>query len=201
MNKIDPSGMFADLASMSMAMSIRNTLANIQMDFGFGLLSAAQGDENSLWVGLAFGVSFPLIGMIVKRFAQSAQNVLQSGDWLWRHEGAGLGHTIERHVCKDIPYLRSRLTSVQAASTFLDLPIAERAIRDGMRQNKAAIADWIKGGMNPVTRDFRYVGTNEVIGVGVTRHNPDILELGNAKIVLRANDNGKGFFILTAYPE
>ena len=108
-NFIDPTGLFADLGSMSAAMSIRNTLANIQMDFGFGLLSGAQGDDDAIWVNLAFNF-MPIIGMVVRSFAQNAKNVLKSGGWLKYHERpvTRYGHTIAKHVGKDETYLLGR---------------------------------------------------------------------------------------------
>jgi hypothetical protein len=198
-NKIDPSGKFFGLADASMAMSLRNTLASIQMDFGFGLLNAAQNDEDAIWVGLAVGLSIPLVSLIVKRLVQSAKNVLKSGGWLRNHEVAG-GHTLLKHVEVDDVTLLLRLQAepwIPAASTFTSQEIAERVIADAIRQHRTEVKLWLRS--NSMQNLPLTYADSSVIGRGILNGQATAQPMSNAKIILKKN--GKGYHILTAYPE
>ncbi|NCT42819.1 MAG: RHS famlily protein, partial [Microcystis aeruginosa G11-09] len=65
-NIIDPTGLFG-LGDISAAYTIRDILANIQIDFGFNLLSAAMGGDTDSVLSAGLAVIFPIVGSITKK--------------------------------------------------------------------------------------------------------------------------------------
>jgi RHS repeat-associated protein len=68
-NIIDPTGLFG-LGDISAAYTIRDILANIQIDFGFNLLSAAMGGDTDSVLSAGLAVIFPIVGSITKKVPQ-----------------------------------------------------------------------------------------------------------------------------------
>ena len=206
---VDPSGEFFSLMSLGAANSIRSTLISIQFDVGMNILGRdPNSDESIVDISTVFAATIPYIGSVLRPLAKTAKRTKIG--WLRKHEGGRLGHTIENHVCKGIGFLRDRLKgilngkkvgSIDRASTFPDLQTAEHVIMETVRQNRNDIHEWVKGGMKGGRKAFQYTGNGKVIGVGVEKGNPNILEFSDAVIVLRRNKNRKGFHIYTAHPE
>ena len=65
-NIIDPTGLFG-LGDISAAYTIRDILANIQIDFGFNLLSAAMGGDTDSGLSAGLAVLFPIVGSTTQK--------------------------------------------------------------------------------------------------------------------------------------
>ncbi|MBT2711290.1 hypothetical protein J7E23_00305 [Pseudomonas sp. ISL-88] len=125
------------------------------------------------------------------------KSFLIKGD-LHVHESKG-GHLIERHVGKSDEELIKRLEEnpkIKGASTFTDQNTAQQIVDEVLHQKKKEIEDWLNHSVKP-TQDFSYNG-QEIIGRGVKKGSTRIIEMKNAKIVLKRNKDGS--FILTGYP-
>src|SRR5258708_10546041 len=64
---------------------------------------------------------------------------------LVQHETVG-GHTIAKHLGKSDAFLFARLQnepSIPSASTFLDLPTAEKAVNDAIQANLTGLTAWL----------------------------------------------------------
>ena len=122
---------------------------------------------------------------------------------LGRDEARG-GHTLARHVGRSDDQLRQRLRDeprISAASSYTDRPLAERTVARTLSRNKRRIDQWLaRSGSRPnLALDYR--GTRqETIGRSVTRRSPQAVACTDAVVVLRW-DGGRGFFVLTSYPE
>ncbi|UTO07129.1 hypothetical protein NLJ82_18300 [Bacillus paranthracis] len=66
-----------------------------------------------------------------------------------------------------------------------------------MLQNNQEIERWLGDPYNPPTLGFRYRG-DEVIGRSIVRGSENVLEVTNAKIILKKD--GQGSYIRTGYP-
>jgi len=69
------------------------------------------------------------------------------GGGLEAHEAAG-GHTIARHVAKELEYLAQRLARnprMEAASTFPDRATAERVIAEALEMRASEVRTWLAG--------------------------------------------------------
>jgi Bacterial CdiA-CT RNAse A domain len=115
------------------------------------------------------------------------------------HELAG-GHTIERHVGRSENWLRNRLANdpdLQFASSFRNEAAANRVQGQFVKQNRAEIEAWLRGG------EQRFVGSVEMrdpVGIVVERGRGGAVETGRAQVVLVRDGSPQGWHILTSYP-
>ena len=129
------------------------------------------------------------------------------------------GHTISKHVAKDLPYLEERLLKAarifaqnsnkkipKTFSTFFSLEEAEKFISQALRAKRAEIEIWAKtapAGMKKII-DFEF-GTRVGWGIFGRGWTPDVAvrftELTKIQIVLKKETyNGMAYYILTCYP-
>ncbi|KQP62712.1 RNase A-like domain-containing protein [Nocardioides sp. Leaf285] len=119
--------------------------------------------------------------------------------WLRTHEVRG-SHTIERHVGKTVEDLLARLRSqpgISFASSFADVPAAERAIAQALRMRGDDVADWLSAGSGKLTL---HATLDDVTGVTVSRtaHHTT----SNVRVVLvRDHRMDDGWRVLTAFPD
>lgn len=115
------------------------------------------------------------------------------------HELAG-GHTVERHVGRSENWLRNRLASdpdLQFASSFRNEAAANRAQGQFVKQHRAEIEAWLRGG------EQRFVGQVEMrdpVGIVVERGRGGAVETGRAQVVLVRDNSPQGWHVLTSYP-
>jgi hypothetical protein len=119
-------------------------------------------------------------------------------------EAAG-GHTIARHVGKDLSYLSTRLTEsprLQAASSFTTLRSAEVAVSDCLRVNAASIEAWAA---STPAEGARLVVTSRgtaVTGQTLLRGSTSLRNAYGVRVVLsKTLSLNKVYYVLTAYPE
>ncbi|MGE0601446.1 MAG: RNase A-like domain-containing protein [Dehalococcoidia bacterium] len=119
---------------------------------------------------------------------------------LLRDEADG-GHTISRHVGKTDAELRARLKAepdISAASTYTDLPTAERVVAEVLDKKNAEIAKWeAREGDRPnlvLRLDIR-----ETIGRSIEQGKSSAIQVHDALVVLRWT--GSNWYVLTSYPE
>lgn len=124
--------------------------------------------------------------------------------FLLRHEGALLGHTIERHVRKKPEYLRNRLRDdgIDDASTFFDQLTAERVIKAAVLRNIPRITAWSAKPFDDTQLPVLYEGSHLVpVGNSVTWQNPDMLLPRYDAMVRLQRVPGCRIFIVTAFPQ
>ncbi|MBJ7998253.1 RNase A-like domain-containing protein [Bacillus mycoides] len=120
---------------------------------------------------------------------------------LKKHEDKG-GHLIERHVEIPDEALAQRLIDDQkitGSSSFNDLEKAQK-VADAVLtnpQNIRKIERWLADPYSPPTLALRYRG-DEIIGRSILRTSEGVLEVTNAKIVLKKD--GEGSYIRTGFP-
>ncbi|PEI66831.1 RNase A-like domain-containing protein, partial [Bacillus toyonensis] len=120
---------------------------------------------------------------------------------LKKHEDKG-GHLIEKHVEIPDEALAQRLIDDQkitGSSSFNDLEKAQK-VADAVLtnpQNIRKIERWLADPYSPPTLALRYRG-DEIIGRSILRTSEDVLEVTNAKIVLKKD--GEGSYIRTGFP-
>jgi hypothetical protein len=121
---------------------------------------------------------------------------------LGRDEARG-GHTLARHVGKTDADLRERLRreQISAASTYTDRATAERVVARALTRQRAKVDQWLarQGSRPNLALDYRG-DPREPIGRSITRRNPQPVPCTNAVVVLRSS-GGRGFIVLTSYPE
>jgi hypothetical protein len=120
-----------------------------------------------------------------------------------RDEARG-GHTLARHVGRTDADLRERLRrepGISAASTYTDRATAERVVARTLARQRSRVDQWLarKGQRPNLAVDYRGDG-RETIGRSLTRRSPQPILCTNAVVVLRW-DGGRGFIVLTSYPE
>ena len=149
-------------------------------------------------------------------------------DWLEHHEKdpnikgkQKHGHTIDRHVGKTDEELIQRLKNefdtkgrkkmISASSSYKNIDIAQEVISEAIKSNRNKLNNWLKSAdMDNLVLEFQ---GNKTIGRGITKKDylnlidqkkipssQDLKNLTNAKIILKKNPNGDGYFILTSYP-
>ena len=121
---------------------------------------------------------------------------------LARDEARG-GHTLARHVGRTDAQLRDRLQreQISAASTYTDRATAERVVARTLARQRSRVDQWLarKGSRPNLALDYRGDG-REAIGRSLTRRSSQTIPCSNAVVVLRW-DGGRGFIVLTTYPE
>lgn len=141
--------------------------------------------------------SLPPGGDVVDRFIDHSG--LRSG-FIDEHEKFG-GHTHEKHIGKDIGYLKKRMSEEarEALSTFTDLPIAEREIRAAVLDDRARIEKWYLKGRKGELHVSR-VGHAGPVGFGITTELPDVAVPKENTLVRIVGYPHCDILILTAYP-
>jgi hypothetical protein len=117
----------------------------------------------------------------------------------------GGGHTIAKHVDKELGFLQKRLASnkVNQASTFYDLAIAEWAVSQALQQNKLKILMYSKAKFLLKRPECKFdIKLATPVGWGITKQHPnDVVQLSKVRIIIKLTDfNHMPYFILTAFP-
>ena len=123
------------------------------------------------------------------------------GGGLVAHEDAG-GHLIERHVGKSEQWLVDRVNrdNISAASSFIDLPEAERLVAETLMENQDRVDAWLDGqGGNRLVIDASFDSST---GISVVRGSDSAEDVYSVKLVLERSDRIEdiGFRIVTGYP-
>ncbi|PFA26083.1 WXG100 family type VII secretion target [Bacillus thuringiensis] len=139
----------------------------------------------------------------------SAENIDRSTQYsprvfdgdLKQHEDKG-GHLMEKHVEISNEALAQRLKDdpdITGSSSFNNLETAQKIADEVLTnpRNIRKIERWLDDPYSPPTLAFRYRG-DEVIGRSIVRGSENILEVTNAKIILKKD--GQGSYIRTGYP-
>nr|WP_070138816.1 RNase A-like domain-containing protein [Bacillus cereus] len=109
---------------------------------------------------------------------------------------------MERHVEIPDEALAQRLIddqNITGSSSFNDLEKAQK-VADAVLTNPQdirKIESWLADPYSPPTLALRYRG-DEIIGRSILRTSEDVLEVMNAKIVLKKD--GEGSYIRTGFP-
>lgn len=123
------------------------------------------------------------------------------GGGLVAHEDAG-GHLIDRHVGKSEEWLVDRVNrdNISAASSFIDLPEAERLVAGTLVENQDRVDAWLDGqGGNRLVIDAAFDAST---GISVVRGSDSAEDVYSVKLVLERSDRVEdiGFRIVTGYP-
>ena len=115
------------------------------------------------------------------------------------------GHTLERHVGKTDAQLRARLQRdrrISAASTYTDLPTAERVVGETLDRARRRGGRWAgRTGRRPnLALDFDG-DPRVVIGRSLRRGEAAAEDCHDAVVVLRWDEASGDYFVLTSYPE
>jgi len=122
---------------------------------------------------------------------------------LTKHDEKFLGHTLARHVGKSQDWLEGRLVGdrhKKFASTYNNLEIANKIIKEVILENSAKIKDWLENKPNKkrlsLNKEFK-----EKIGIVLMRGETKTRDCNVAVLVLkRVSREVKDFFIITSYP-
>jgi hypothetical protein len=117
----------------------------------------------------------------------------------------GGGHTIFKHVGKDIEYLKTRFASkkVVVSSTFYDLETAEWAVSQAIKRNRLRVLMQSKARLVLKEKQYDIFTTLEKpIGWGVRREAPNVaIEMSNVTVRIKFVEyNHMPYFIITAFP-
>ena len=114
------------------------------------------------------------------------------------------GHTIFKHIGKTEAQLAARLAaerSLNVASSFTSLALAERVISAALRADRARVLHWARGAARaqaPLAVVHR-AGTN--VGVCLVRGTARAIPTQKLRVVLLLQAyNGMPYYVLTAYP-
>jgi len=122
------------------------------------------------------------------------------GGGLEAHEEAG-GHLIERHVGKSEQWLLDRVSrdNISAASSFRDLPEAERFVSATIADHQARVDAWADGsGGNRLVIDTTFDAST---GISVSRGDTSAVDVFSVRLVLeRSSQLDIGYRIVTGYP-
>jgi len=122
------------------------------------------------------------------------------GGGLEAHEDAG-GHLIERHVAKSEQWLLDRVSrdNISAASSFRDMPEAERFVSATIADHQARVDAWVDGsGGNRLVIDSTFDAST---GISVGRGDTRAVDVFSVRLVLeRSNQLDIGYRIVTGYP-
>ena len=123
------------------------------------------------------------------------------GGGLEAHENAG-GHLIERHVGKSEQWLIDRVKreNVSAASSFRDLPEAERFVAETLALHQDRIDAWVGGqGGNRLVIDARFDAST---GISGERGDSSAQDVFSVRLVLERSNRLEdiGYRIVTGYP-
>jgi len=120
---------------------------------------------------------------------------------LARDERRG-GHTIARHVGRTDAQLQARIRreSISAASTYVELPTAERIIARALDENSQRVRTWLARRSTKPNLAIRFRARDRLpTGRVLRRGERESKEAFGAVVVLRWRD--EGWYVLTSYPE
>ncbi len=185
------------------------------------LYESETGIPNSMWydpIDIAAGsiagkiVAAPMLGVIRSAGSSTGRNAGRGVvNWLVRHEATlerpTLGHTIAKHVGKDLAYLQGRLTGgLDAmksawASTFPDVATAQRGITAVFQRNRPEIQSWLRSTpIGETSGQFLSDFAAQPFGQGIHRTAQNTLvDLYRTKVILRKVGD-KSYIIYTAHP-
>ena len=127
--------------------------------------------------------------------ASRAPAAANTGYDLGRDEARG-GHTLARHVGRTDAQLRDRLRreQISAASTYTDRATAERVVARTLARQRSRVDQWLaRKGRAPTSRSITVETAARPSGEAA-------VACTDAVVVLRW-DGGRGFIVLTTYPE
>lgn len=112
------------------------------------------------------------------------------------------GHTISRHVGKDITYLLGRFPKLRAASTFTNLSVAELSATEWFKTFLQEFSGWYGDANRAEVKFSREVDIAQDVGTYVKRDDPNnILNAKKINLIMKVEQfNGMPHFILTAFP-
>jgi hypothetical protein len=115
------------------------------------------------------------------------------------------GHTLARHVGRTDVELADRLRrepQIAAASTYTDVDTAERVVGAALAQSEGRIDTWLRppGPRANLALNYTQVG-GAPIGRSLQRGARTSLPASRALVVLRWDDRGRNWIVLTSYPE
>ena len=112
------------------------------------------------------------------------------------------GHTISRHVGKDISYLLGRFPKLRAASTFTNLSVAELSATEWFKIFLQEFTGWYNDTNRAEIKFSREVDITQDVGTYVKRDDPNnILSAKKINLIMKVEQfNGMPHFILTAFP-
>jgi filamentous hemagglutinin len=173
------------------------TPAEIPANVANAGISAARGNYGDAALSAASIV--PGVGLIVKgaKLSKGAELIKLS-------EGVGKppSHLIEKHVGKDISYLKNRLAedkNISSASTFSDLPTTEKAVDYALTKHQTDIAQFLKSPKYQLTINETY---SDPVGIVLDRGATTPQVTNSFKLLLRKDPSmPDGFKLHTGYPE
>ncbi|MCF5708199.1 hypothetical protein GIV19_12980 [Pseudomonas syringae] len=134
-------------------------------------------------------------------------SVITSEKPLQASKKLGGGHTIFKHVGKNLDYLIARFASkkVYVASTFYDLATAEWAVSQALQRNRLKILIHSKIKYLLRTREDPYtfhVKLEKAIGWGITRKDQsNAITMSNLTVVIKFVEyNHMPYYIVSAFP-
>lgn len=111
------------------------------------------------------------------------------------------GNTLSKYTDKSESNLKMRLRqnpSLHFVSSFINLPVAEKAVSIVLEKNASQIVEWLNKYESNMPRQYS-ADIGEVIGYGVFRGEKEVISLSKARIALKKIANNQ-FKILSAYP-
>ncbi|MEE4743516.1 RNase A-like domain-containing protein [Pseudomonas alliivorans] len=134
-------------------------------------------------------------------------SVITSEKPLQASKKLGGGHTVFKHVGKDLDYLKTRFASkkVHISSTFYDLATAEWAVSQALQRNRLKILTHSKIKYLLRTREDPYtfhVKLEKAIGWGITRKDQsNAITMSNVTVVIKFVEyNRMPYYIVSAFP-
>ena len=115
------------------------------------------------------------------------------------------GHTLARHVGKTDAELAERLRrerQISAASTYTDRATAERSVGAALADAAGKLSNWQKRtGRRPNLVLHYAEPARRTIGRSLMRGRTTSVSCTRAIVVLKWNEHGNRFYVLTSYPE
>ena len=162
-------------------------------------------------IGIAVDVIFPFSVAGAARVASVRMGQVN----LMKHEAVkgfeGGGHTLRKPVGKSESELLEKIRRGKqsgsfkegnAASSFASLNIAEQAISNAVKANRAKIRQWAKG--NSADNEFYLVFKYDVkksVGIVVKYDSTEAAKATRIEVVMKKKQfNNKPYYIATAYP-
>ncbi len=115
------------------------------------------------------------------------------------------GHTLARHVGRTDVELAERLRrepQIAAASTYTDVDTAERVVGAALAESKGRVDTWLRrpGPRTNLALTYAQAG-GAAIGRSLQRGARTSMPASRALVVLRWDDRGHNWIVLTSYPE
>lgn len=171
-------------------------------------------EDNALAIGLMVDIAVPFAPAMAIGAVRIAK-VRMGRIRLIEHEAIkglpGGGHTIARHVGKTPEELFQRIEKSirsgnlhpQPVGSFTSLDLAETVITAALKNARSTIKSWSAASLGSRQRSLTIVySANRNVGIVVKPGSTVVYNANRIKIVLiRQYNNGKPYFILSAYPE